>query len=112
MQREAFFDRIDVLVQCSVIENLPYSIMEAMERGVPVIGTRVGGIPDLIEDGKTGWLVEPGDAGGLAEAMRDAVKMPGKRVAMGARAGKKLLDEFQPEVCIQRHMELYLESIP
>jgi glycosyltransferase involved in cell wall biosynthesis len=51
-------------------ENCPFSVMESQERGVPVVGARIGGIPELIEDGVNGALFESGDAQGLADAIR------------------------------------------
>lgn len=50
-------------------ENMPYSIVEAFAAGTPVIGTNIGGIPELVQDGVTGVLCEPGDAGSLASAL-------------------------------------------
>ena len=102
-----FFQRIDVYVICSNIENLPYSILEAMARGKPVIGTRVGGIPDLVEDGKTGRLVASGQAGELAEAMMELIKNP-SLVAHRGQAGRTKLDaEFDFASCIRSHQQLY-----
>lgn len=56
-------------------ENYPYSIMEAFAHGTPVIGTRVGGIPELVSEGETGFLCECGSAASLAEAMMRATSM-------------------------------------
>lgn len=59
----------DVFVLPSISEALGMVVLEAQKCGVPVIATRVGGIPDILIDGVNGLLVEPGDAGGLAEAI-------------------------------------------
>lgn len=56
-----------LLVQPSFQEGVPNTVMEAMANGIPVIATRVGGVPDLVRDGETGFLVDPGDADALAE---------------------------------------------
>lgn len=50
-------------------ENMPYSIVEAFAAGTPVVGTRIGGIPELVEDGVTGFACEPGDVATMADAM-------------------------------------------
>jgi glycosyltransferase involved in cell wall biosynthesis len=60
---------LDVLVVSSDNEGTPVSVIEAMASGRPVVGTRVGGLPDLIVDGKNGYLVAPKDPDGLADAI-------------------------------------------
>lgn len=65
---------VDVLVLPSLVsEAMPMSLLEAMAAGVPVIGSRVDGITDLIDDGSDGLLVPPGDAGALADAIRRVI---------------------------------------
>ena len=61
------------LVQPSLIEGLPVVIMEAMAQARPVISTYVGGIPELVQPGRTGWLVPAGEPDALADAMQDAL---------------------------------------
>lgn len=53
-------------------ENCPFSVMESISMGTPVVGANIGGIPELIDDGKTGFLFEPGNADALAEAIEKA----------------------------------------
>lgn len=102
-----FFRRVDGYVICSKIENLPYSILEAMAHARPVIGTRVGGIPDLVADGVTGRLVAPDDAGALAEAMRTLAEDRRALTTMGAAGQKKLLTDFDARQCVEAHEALY-----
>ncbi|WP_299847861.1 glycosyltransferase [uncultured Paracoccus sp.] len=64
------------LVQPSFIEGLPVVIMEGMAAGRPVISTYVGGIAELVQPGRTGWLVTAGDPVALADAMREALVLP------------------------------------
>jgi glycosyltransferase involved in cell wall biosynthesis len=61
-------------------------VREAMSRGKAVIGSRVGGIPDMVEDGVTGLLVPPGDVAALAAAMQRLIDDDGLRDELGARA--------------------------
>lgn len=68
------YEKADIFVLPSFSEALPMSILEAMSQSVPVIATRVGGIPDLIEDGKTGLLIEPGDPIDLAKALQTLIQ--------------------------------------
>lgn len=69
-QAMAMLARAKVLVLPSQHEGQPNILMEAMTRGVPVVATDVGGVPDLVEHGRTGWLVRPGDAAAIANAIR------------------------------------------
>lgn len=64
-------------------EAFGLAVVEAMGAGVPVVATRTGGIPELVEEGKTGLLVPPGDARALADALRRLLEQPSLRAAMG-----------------------------
>jgi colanic acid/amylovoran biosynthesis glycosyltransferase len=77
-----------VLVLPSFAEGLPVVLMEAMALGRPVISTSVAGIPELVENGKTGWLVPAGDENALAEAMREAATAAQTRLAAMGAAGR------------------------
>lgn len=81
------------LVLPSLAENMPVVIMEALALGRPVISTYVAGIPELIQPGKTGWLVPAGDDIALADAMRDALATPVERLATMGAAGRQLMIE-------------------
>jgi glycosyltransferase involved in cell wall biosynthesis len=61
------------LVVPSIYEGMPLVVLEAMEAGVPVVASRVSGIPEVVEDGRTGWLVEPEDPAVLAAALAEAL---------------------------------------
>ncbi len=67
-------------------DALPGVVREAMSRGKPVVGTTVGGIVDMIDDGVNGLLVPPGDVDGLTAAMQTLIEDPGQRAVLGARA--------------------------
>ena len=81
-------------------EPCPTVAMEAMRCGRPVIGSRIGGLPDLIEDLKTGLLVPPGDVQALAQAMAVLALSPALCEQMGA-AGKRKVLAFQADTVIQ-----------
>lgn len=66
----------DILVHSSLREGLPKTVLEGMAAGKPVIGTNVGGVPAVVDDGVTGLLVEPQDAAGMAAAMRRLLEDP------------------------------------
>jgi glycosyltransferase involved in cell wall biosynthesis len=79
-------DDATVLVLPSRSEGLGRVVIEAFCRGRGAVGSRVGGIPDLVTDGETGLLVPPGDAGALANALERALTEPGLAAALGAAA--------------------------
>jgi len=86
---ERFLAAIDVFVLPSGAEAMPLVIPEAWAAGLPVVATRVGGIPDMVEHGKTGLLVEPGDVDGLAVRVRQL--LADRALARGlGRAGREL----------------------
>jgi colanic acid/amylovoran biosynthesis glycosyltransferase len=91
---KAELDAARAMVLPSFSENLPVAIMEAMALCRPVISTYVAGIPELIEPGKTGWLVPAGDEVALAGAMREALIAPAAQLAaMGAAGRRHILDQ-------------------
>ncbi len=64
------FERIDILVLSSIFkEGLPNVLLEAMSMNVPVVSSRMAGVPEIVKDGETGYMVEPGNSGQLAEAV-------------------------------------------
>jgi glycosyltransferase involved in cell wall biosynthesis len=73
------------LVVPSAHENAPMSIAEAMACGVPVVATRVGGIPEMVEDGRTGFLFDVGDVAGLTRHLRTLLEHPDLVRRMGER---------------------------
>lgn len=89
-------------------ENAPISLLEAYALGRPVIGARIGGIPELIADGETGLLVESGNAAALAEAMAAlAALSPTARAGMGASGRDWAGREFSPGRYRERTLSLY-----
>lgn len=106
----SFMSSIDAFIICSKIENLPYSIMEAMAWSKPVIATKAGGMPDLVDDGITGVLVSPDHARYLAGAMLGMINDREKAIAMGRAGRKKLLSEFTLERSVREHQNMYRKT--
>ncbi len=86
-------------------EGLPNAVMEAMAAGLPIVAFRVGGIPEIVEDGVTGVLVDPGDVQGLADAIAQVAADPAWRVAAGA-SGRERMKDLSWDAMIQRNMEI------
>jgi len=104
------FSRAWVFVLPSIREASPNVIIEAMAAGLPVVATRVGGIPELVEDGRTGILVRPGDQQGLAEALVDLLKNDRQRREMGTRARQRILACHSLEVMVKQTQGVLLQA--
>lgn len=100
----------DVSVLCSTAEGFPNAIIEAMAAGRPVVATRVGGIPDAVDDGRTGLLVPPGDDEALALALDALVTDERRRHALGA-AGREVARERFGERSVMRTLEDAYEGL-
>jgi glycosyltransferase involved in cell wall biosynthesis len=103
----AFFEQVDVVTLCSRIENLPYSLLEAMAAGVPAVVTRVGGMPDLIDDGVNGRVVASDDDAALADVLLDWARQPAVWQALGAAGRARLAERFSVEAMCAAHEALY-----
>ncbi|MFN7955129.1 MAG: glycosyltransferase [bacterium] len=101
----------DVFVLPSLYDTLPSIVIEAMGMGVPVVATRVGGVPEQVEDGVTGILVPPGDAAALREAITRLARDPGLRARMGVAARLRALDVFGIDSYVSRTRALYEELL-
>lgn len=107
-----FMQNLDVLVLPSVSnEDFPNVISEAMGLGLPVIATRVGGIPEQIVHSQNGLLVNPGDASELANAIEFALLNPKWRVEAGRRGKARFEHSYRVDVAVRRYMEIYDEMI-
>lgn len=108
---EEFFSRVHVLAVSSLMENLPFSILEAMAFGRPVVATRVGGIPDLVDDGQSGYLVSLGDVNDFAQKLALLCNDAERRKQMGRAARAKLEHEFPLSRQVAAHENLYKQCL-
>lgn len=99
----------DLFVLPSHHEGLPMSLLEAMSWGLPVVSTRVGGIPDLVREGDEGLLVEPGDVEGLAEALARLAASADLRRRLGAAGRQRVQSHFSATVALEALDRLYAE---
>jgi glycosyltransferase involved in cell wall biosynthesis len=96
----------DVAVMPSVSEELGTSMLEALHRGLPLVASRVGGIPEVVRDGESALLVEPGDPAALAAALR-RVLADGALAARLAAAGRARAGDFSWPVLAERVLDVY-----
>ncbi|MEC4685699.1 MAG: glycosyltransferase family 4 protein [Nitrospirota bacterium] len=88
-------------------ENAPMTVLEAFAYGKPVVGSDIGGIPEMVVEGKTGLLFKPGDYRELREKINYLISMPSMIAGMGREARKKAEEEYNADVHYQRLMEVY-----
>ncbi len=101
---------VDVMVLPSVYEEMGSVLVEAMRAGVPVVASRVGGIPDVVVDGVTGVLVPPRDDVAFAAALDDLLTDPGRRAAMTAAALDRAADYAWPRLA-ERVLGVYRAAL-
>jgi glycosyltransferase involved in cell wall biosynthesis len=114
LQREvaAVLNEIDVLVSSSHSEAMPLAVMEAMASGLPVIATRVGGIPDMIEQGESGWLVAPNDFSDIAARLEQVLATPGELERMGRSARARAVDRMALADTVDGIAQLLTRLVP
>jgi glycosyltransferase involved in cell wall biosynthesis len=103
--------RLSILVVPSLSDALPRVALEGMLMELPVVGTRTGGIAEIILDGETGLLVPPGDSAALARACGHLLSHPEEGSRMGRRGRERVLSAFHPAQFIARHEELYATAL-
>jgi sugar transferase (PEP-CTERM/EpsH1 system associated) len=98
---------LDVMVLTSLSEGLSLTLLEQSAAGKPIVATAVGGNAEIIEDGKTGLLVAPGDEEALASAITDLLANPERAHAMGQAARLRFLQGFTLERMVSRYEAVY-----
>lgn len=112
---QRYVERASLAIACSRWrENMPFSVIEAFAAGTPVVGARIGGIPELVSEGGTGFVCEPGDADSLAEAICRGAALCEDRDAYRAMQGR--CRGYVTENCgqgrfMERLIEIYQEEI-
>jgi glycosyltransferase involved in cell wall biosynthesis len=102
---------IDIFVLPSLSEALSNALMEAMACGCPVVASNVGGNPELVRDGETGLLFEPGDAAGLSTALQTLIENETLRKRMAATGAQFIREHFSIRAAAQRMGEIYAQLI-
>ena len=109
-EKEEFLSSADIFVFPTRVDSFGLVNLEAMQHGLPVVSTRVGAIPEIVQHGTTGLLIEPGDTDALKEALETLVLDDSLRAEMGARGRERFLAEYTLGRYSARWAEL-LESL-
>lgn len=101
----------DVFVSSSFAEGVPVVLMEAMAAGVPVVATRIAGVPELVDDGVCGWLVPPGDPGALADKIDMLLADAHARTRFALAGRQKVEQEFDLAAESQRLCQILTDAL-
>jgi glycosyltransferase involved in cell wall biosynthesis len=102
---------VALLLPSICYENFPRTLVEAFACGLPVIASRIGALAELVQDGQTGLLFEPGDAQDLGRTLRWAQAHPAEMAAMGARARARYEAHYTPDINYRQLLAIYHSAI-
>jgi len=108
---ERLLPGMDVFVLASREEGIPNALLEAMAAARPAVATAVGGTPEVMEDGRTGWLVPPRDPDALAAALEAALSDPAEAARRGTAAQRAVRDRMSIESMVTRHQRFYEAAV-
>jgi glycosyltransferase involved in cell wall biosynthesis len=106
-----YFEAMDAFALSSLREGLPNVLLEAMALGVPVVSTRVNGVPRLVQDGRNGFLVAAGDVEGMTTALAGLLRNAGLRELFGAAGRRTVETRYDFAARIQRLKRIYDELL-
>lgn len=98
---------LDLVVHPAEMEGLGVSLLQAAAAGVPIIASRAGGMPEVVEDGHNGLLIAPGDIPALAAALQRLLGDGALRVEMGRRGRERVDQRFSPQAMVEGNLAVY-----
>jgi glycosyltransferase involved in cell wall biosynthesis len=101
----------DIFVLPAIYENFPFAILEAQSTALPVISTKVGGIPEFLVDGENGFVISPGDPEQLTQRVLTLLQNPDRANEMGARGRKLIEEQLDWRLITQQVIDLYHELL-
>ena len=111
IQRDRLLRRTDIYVLPSYGEGMPMSVLEAMSYSIPVVSTNVGGIPELVLEGETGYLVEPGDIEALYHSLTMLIADEGLRTRLGAKGRQIVAEKHDLNTIVRKLDGIYGELL-
>src|SRR5205085_9084913 len=102
---------MDVFAFSSLHDGCPNAVLEAMLAGLPIVATRAGALPEMIEDGKQGFLVQPGSATELYEALARMLNSGTAKQEYAQQAQARVLTQFAPRQELEAYFEVYRECL-
>ena len=105
------YQAADVFAFSTFYEHHPFAVLEALASGLPVVTTWVGGIPETIESGKNGFLVEPFNVKQFSDRILFLLEHPAEAAEMGQRARKTIVDQYDWRIVVKDAMEVYDEVL-
>jgi len=105
------YQAADVFAFSTFYENLPFAVLEALSSGLPVVTTNVGGIPEMIESGKNGFLVQPFNSKELSEKILYFIEHPAESSEMGLQARRTILERFDWRLIVKKVLKVYDEAL-
>ena len=105
------YQAADVFAFSTFYENLPFAVLEALSSGLPVVTTNVGGIPEMIESGRNGFLVQPSNARELADRILYYLEHPAAASEMAFLARKTILERFDWRLIVKKVLKVYGEAL-
>ncbi len=106
-----YYRACDIYVHAAVSDNFPLTILEAMACGVPVVATATGGIPEQVEDGRSGFLVGLRDHKGMANRIVELLKDPEKRRRLGEEASRIARSRYRTDIMASAYLDWYKEVL-
>jgi glycosyltransferase involved in cell wall biosynthesis len=104
---DIFYKSLDVYINTSVHEGIPMSVLEAMSYGLPVVVPKVGGFPEIVEEGISGYLIDARDPSVFSDRCVGLLSDPEKREQMAKAARQRVIDHFSREAMTTQYYQLY-----
>jgi glycosyltransferase involved in cell wall biosynthesis len=105
------YQAADVFAFSTFYEHHPFAVLEALSTGLPIVTTTVGGIPETIENGKNGFLVEPFNSEAFSEKIIYLLEHPAFAAEMGASARKTIVENYDWRIVVKEAMKVYDEAL-